>query len=199
MSTEDMGQAGSTDPVFRTVKRGFDPEQVLDYLRSLSERVQGLEGQLERAQRDLSETRRRASEPTDPYEGVSAHVAALLRGFDEEVERARAKAEADAGRIQAEAKAKADLEIEQVRGEAERLRLEQERLRNASSEGLRSMRDHMARSLLEIEAALGSAPPDSPGGTPTGTPTEGPVMVLPEDDERAAAGISVPNPPTEAG
>lgn len=194
MATGDMGQTGPADPVFRTVKRGFDPEQVLDYLRGLGERVQGLEGQLGQAHRELSEARRQASEPSDPYAGVSAHVTALLRGFDEEVDRARTKAEADAGRIQAEAKARADLELEQARGEAERIRVEQERLRDASSEGLRSMRDHMARSLLEIEAALGSAPPDSPG-----TPGEGPVMVLPEDDERAAAGISVPNPPTEAG
>lgn len=193
MPTGDMGRAGSTDPVFRTVKRGFDPEQVLDYLRSLGERVQGLEGQLDQTQRELSEARRRASEPNDPYLGVSAHVAELLRGFDQEVDRARAKAEADAGRIQAEAKAKAGLEIEQARGEAERIRLEQERLRDASSEGLRSMRDHMERSLREIEAALESAPADSARSAPA----EGPVMVLPEGDERAAAGTSVPNPPSE--
>jgi hypothetical protein len=191
----DGGPTGSADPVFRTVKRGFDPEQVLDYLRGLGERVRGLEGQLEQAHRELSEARRHDAGPGDPYAGVSAHVAALLRGFDEEVDRARAKAEADAGRIQAEAKAKAELEIEQARGEAERVRAEQERLRDASSQGLRSMRDHMARSLLEIEAALESAP-SSPS---TGPSAQGPVMVLPEDEEPASAGASMPNPPTDAG
>jgi cell division septum initiation protein DivIVA len=190
----DTGPTGSTDPVFRTVKRGFDPDQVLEYLRGLGERVQGLEGQLDQAHRDLAEARRQASAPSDPYAGVSSHVADLLRGFDHEVDRARAKAEADAGRIQAEAKARADLELEQARGEAERVRLEQERLRDASSQGLRSMRDHMARSLLEIEAALESAPASSGGVRP-----EGPLMVLPEDEEPTSAGISVPNPPTEAG
>jgi cell division septum initiation protein DivIVA len=195
MATGDMGRMEPADTVFRRVKRGFDPEQVLDYLRSLGERVQGLEGQLEQAQRELREVRERAAAPSDPYVGVSAHVAALLRGFDEEVDRARAMAEADAGRIRAEAKAKADLEVEQARGEAERLRLEQERLRDASSEGLRSMRDHMARSLLEIEAALESASPGPPGATRA----EGAVMILPGDDEPASAGVSVPNPPTETG
>jgi cell division septum initiation protein DivIVA len=192
MSTGELGQPVPEDPVFRTVKRGFDPEQVLEYLRGIGHRVQGLEEQLNQTQRDLSEARLRSSEPSDPYAGVSAHVAALLRGFDQEVDRAKAKAEADAGRIQAEAKAKADLEIEQARGEAERIRLEQERLRDATSEGLRSMHEHMARSLQEIESALGTAP--SGTGAAGGT-----VMVLPEDDEPASAGISVPNPPTEAG
>jgi cell division septum initiation protein DivIVA len=195
MATGELGQTGATDPVFKTVKRGFDPDQVLEYLKGLSERVRGLEGQLDQAHRDLAETRLRESRPSDPYTGVSTHVAELLRGFDQEVDRARSKAEADAGRIQAEAKAKADLELEQARGEAERVRAEQERLREASSVGLRSMRDHMARSLLEIEAALESAAP----APSEAAPAQGPVMVLPEDEEPASAGASMPNPPTDAG
>jgi hypothetical protein len=194
MATGDTGQTGSTDPVFKTVKRGFDPGQVLEYLKKLGERVQGLEGQLAQAQRDLDQARGRTAAPSDPYAGVSTHVAALLRGFDQEVDRARAKAEADAGRIQAEAKAKADLEIGQAHEAAERIRMDQERLRDSSAMSLRSMRDHMAKSLHEIEAALESVP----GGSTQAPEGEG-VMVLHEADRPATAGVSVPNPPSETG
>jgi hypothetical protein len=196
MATGDTGQSGAAEPVFRTVRRGFDGEQVLEYLKKLGERVQGLENQLGQAHRDLEEARGRGAAPPDPYAGVSAHVAALLRGFDEEVERARAKAEADAGRIQAEAKAKADQEMEQAREAAERIRLDQERLRDVTSSGLRSMRDHMARSLREIEAALERVPSQA---SEEGAGSPEAVMVLHETEERAPAGVAVPNPPGETG
>jgi hypothetical protein len=177
MPTDDPATPAS-EPVFRSVRRGFDADQVTAYLRQLGERVQGLEVQLRQAQRDLEEARNR-----DPIAGVSAHVADLIRGFDEEVERARAKSEADAGRIQAEARTKADLEIRQAREEAERVRADLESVRSSTATGLEAMREHMANSLREIEAALGIP--------------AGPIMVLDEDDEedRASMGAGVPGPP----
>jgi cell division septum initiation protein DivIVA len=196
MSTGDAGRPAQIEPVFKTVRRGFDPEQVLGYLKQLGERVQGMEGQLNQARRELEETRARsAATDPDPYTNVSAHVAALLRGFDVEVERARAKAEADAGRIQAEARAKADLEVGQAREAAERLRADLETLRATTSSDLRTMREHMANSLREIEAALEAAPEDeSAEGA-----EEGPVMVLHEAEDRTTAGVQVPSPPSDAG
>jgi hypothetical protein len=87
------------------------------------------------------------------------------------------------------------MEIEQAREAAERIRLDQERLRDSTSSGLRSMRDHMARSLREIESALESVPDHAQSEAPASEA----VMVLHETDEHATAGISVPNPPTETG
>lgn len=183
MATGDAGRPGAAEPIFRTVRRGFDPEQVLSYLRQLGERVQGLEVQLRQAQRDLEETRSRsASDPRDRYAGVSEHVVDLLRGFEEEVDRARAKAEADAGRIEAEARAKADLDVTQAREAAERIRADLESVRTTTSSELRAMREHMTNSLHEIDAALEGA-----------SSSEG-VMVL---HEAEPAPTPVPGPPTD--
>jgi hypothetical protein len=182
MPTDEPSMPSPSEPVFTTVRRGFDPEQVTAYLRQLGERVQGLEVQLRQAQRDLEEARNR-----DPIAGASAHVADLIRGFDEEVERARAKAEADAGRIQAESRTKAELEVRQAREEADRIRADLESVRASTSTGLQTMREHMANSLREIEAALGA-------------PSTGPVMVLDDaDEEPTATGAAVPGPPSETG
>jgi predicted nucleic acid-binding Zn-ribbon protein len=179
MSIGDPARNGS-EPLFRVVRRGFDPEQVVEYLRQLGHRIQVMEDQLQRAERELQEVQNRRA---DPLAGVSEHVVELIREFDETVERARAKAEADAGRIQAEAREKAEAQLEEARREAERVRLELEGLRAAKSAELRAIRDRMAGSLREIESALADLPSEEPS-----------VMVI--DDERAAR-IEVPGPPNQ--
>jgi hypothetical protein len=58
------------------------------------------------------------------------------------------------------------------------------------------MREHMANSLREIEAALEAAPEDEPAEGAE----DSPVMVLHEAEDRTTAGVQqVPSPPSDAG
>jgi DivIVA domain-containing protein len=114
--------AGSSNrPTFGTVRRGYDPAQVLEYLSRVADQVEALESevrrlQAERGQRSVAPGEQ-APAGQDGYEGVGARVADLMRTFDHDVERLRQEAEAEAGRIVAEARSEAD----RIKQEAERL------------------------------------------------------------------------------
>jgi vacuolar-type H+-ATPase subunit E/Vma4 len=118
--------AGSLSmPTFATVWRGFDPDQVLEYVRRLTNQLDALEADVRRLQGELSQRdageEEQAPSAHDQYEGVGARVADLMRTFDQDVERLREDAEEEAGRIVAEAKSEADRihkEAERSRGEA---------------------------------------------------------------------------------
>ena len=108
--------ADRTPPTFTTVRRGFDPDQVLGYVRRVAERVQGLETRLGEAEKERDEVKRERdialqawdSAKSDPYESMSVHVADLVRLFDEEVEKLRRDAQIEADRILAQAKSAAE-------------------------------------------------------------------------------------------
>jgi cell division septum initiation protein DivIVA len=117
--------AGSSNrPTFGTVRRGYDPAQVLEYVSRAADQVEALQSevrrlQAERGQRSVAPGEQ-APAGQDGYEGVGARVAHLMRAFDEDVERLRRDAQEEAGRVVAEANA----EAERVHLEAERLRAE---------------------------------------------------------------------------
>jgi len=114
--------AGSFNrPTFGTVRRGYDPAQVLEYVSRLTDQLEALESevrrlQAERGQRSVAPGEQ-APAGQDGYEGVGARVADLMRTFDEDVERLRRDAEAEADRIVAEGRSEAD----RIKQEAERL------------------------------------------------------------------------------
>jgi len=121
MATPESGPppsatAGSLNlPTFATVRRGYDPDQVLEYVTRLTDHLDALETEVRRLQEQQAPTAQ------DEYEGVGARVADLMRTFDQDVEKLRQDAEAEAGRIVAEARAEADRvqqEAEKSRGEA---------------------------------------------------------------------------------
>jgi len=114
--------------------------------------------------------------PADPYDAVSAHVADLLRGFDHDVERLRVRANTEAERTRTEARVQAQMELVNARLKADRLRSEVEALRSSKMDELRTMRDHLARSLKELEMAV------------EGGRSEGHVVVLGEADDSDPAG-----------
>src|SRR5262245_54178614 len=106
---------------FATVRRGYDPDQVRDYL-------QGVAGQVENLERDLRERKKVPPAPspgeslaakvsagvtvepppTDPYEQVASRFAGVLEAADKEATAAVAAAKAEATRIVEEARAEAD-------------------------------------------------------------------------------------------
>ncbi len=131
MSTQESGSQPSATggslnlPSFGTVRRGYDPDQVLEYVSRLTEHLDALETEVRRLQGELSQRdadeEELAATARDEYEGVGARVADLMRTFDQDVGKLRQDAEAEAERIVAEAKAEADRiqhEAEKSRGEA---------------------------------------------------------------------------------
>jgi peptidoglycan DL-endopeptidase RipA len=155
-------------PGFKTARRGFDQQQVLEYIKRLTvslQTVQNLEGHLrseaEQAhrqrdaalrerdaiaqQRDAALRERdgalrdRTSAETATYEQVSGRVTDLLMGLDREVEAIRAETRAEAERMLADA-----------RTEADRLRREGVEARTAAMEAARRMREDSERSLADL-------------------------------------------------
>jgi cell division septum initiation protein DivIVA len=158
--SDDGEDAQRREPTFGRAWRGFDRGQVTHYLDTVSTSVQSLESRVRKAEAELREARRErdaarqaleASARPDPFEGVSTHVAQLVRSFDEQVDGLRRDAEVQAEgtleevraegeriltrarkegeRIAAEARADAERELEDARAEAERIRAEAERIR----------------------------------------------------------------------
>jgi cell division septum initiation protein DivIVA len=106
---------------FRTVRRGFDRDEVVAYLGQVAEYVADLEGRMQDLEAKLSELEH--VEPSedearrDAYERAAGRIADLVRTFDSEVERMKADAQTEADRI-----------LEESRDEAERLRAEANKL-----------------------------------------------------------------------
>jgi cell division septum initiation protein DivIVA len=124
--TPPLATAGSPNlPTFATVRRGYDPDQVLEYVTRLTDHLDALKTEVRRLQAELSQRdvtlEEQAPTAQDEYEGVGARVADLMRTFDQDVEKLRQDAEAEASRIVAEAKSEADRiqkEAERSHGEA---------------------------------------------------------------------------------
>jgi hypothetical protein len=150
-------------PGFKLSRRGFDQEQVLEYIGHLTARLQTVEdlqrrlrseadqalqqrdaivGQRDEALRERDEAlRERASADTETYEQVSDRVTELLVNLDREVERIRKEAEAEAGQI-----------VTDARSEAHRMRLEAEEARNAAAHEAKQAREEAARSVADLSA-----------------------------------------------
>lgn len=167
-------------PTFGTVFRGYDPNQVLEYLSGVAEHVEALESQMAKLELELREARQQATAAQgpgsqDPYDAISARVADLVRTFDQDVEKLRAEAEAEVDRLLAEAKADAERvrleaqgKADEVRGRAERTlrdaRREAEQVvsdltarRDALLDQLRGIRDRMLDNVGALEGTINGA------------------------------------------
>jgi cell division septum initiation protein DivIVA len=111
-------------PTFATVRRGYDPHQVLEYVARLTDHLNALSTQVRQLQAELGQRNvaqeEQARTAQEEYEGVGARVADLMRMFDQDVERLRQDAEAEASRIVAEARSQAD----RMKRDGERLHAE---------------------------------------------------------------------------
>lgn len=174
-----------SEPSFATVRRGYDPNQVLRYLgrvadhvRALEKQVRELESELPEAQRQRNPAaRRNDGVPTrEPYERVSAHLTNLLRTFDLEVDRHRREAEAEADAILTEARSEADrlrLDIQaeseaaraqakrtlqDARAQANRVLLDLSSRRQAVLDELRHLHDRMVATTRDLAISIESGP-----------------------------------------
>lgn len=166
-------------PTFSTVRRGYDPAQVMEYVTRLTDHLDALRNEVRRlqaesGQRDVTREEQ-APIAQDQYEGVGARVADLMRTFDQDVEKLRQDAEEEAGRIIAEARSEADRikrEAERVHEEAEakadrvlaEARTEADRAlsslasrREGLLDELRVIRDRVVEATKGIEATIEAA------------------------------------------
>lgn len=196
---------------FVTIRRGYDPDQVRDYLEQLADQVDRMaamirEARLEAATRSGVPPR----PPTDPYQQLGERVASVIREADRTAERLRAEAQeqsegmlrearADADRIRTDAQAKA----EQARSEADRALREAQAQADRTVAGLATQRDSLIRQLArmqerllgvarELESAieLPSSIDQTPGTAPS--PPSAVVDVRVEQEPGSAPGPATP-------
>jgi cell division septum initiation protein DivIVA len=153
---------------FSTVRKGFDPDEVVAHLGRVAEHVADLESKVSDLEKRLRD--REAAVPAEEdareeaYRSVASRVADIVRSFDEEMERARTAALSEADAILAEARADADRvsrEAERVRTEAQRsaddIATALETRRAALLENVRRIRDGLTKTVESAESVLAAA------------------------------------------
>jgi cell division septum initiation protein DivIVA len=122
--------AGPPTPSFDTVRRGFAPDQVAEYLQRVATFVLSLEARLTETMSELLETKRdrddaraalEASAAQDPNDGASDRVTQLVQTFDHEVSGLLRDAEIEAERLRSDVRMEADRILVLARQEAKRV------------------------------------------------------------------------------
>lgn len=169
---------------FATIRRGYDPDQVREYLAQVAAQVETLEIELREARLRVESTPAIESESpqpeVDPYEQFAKRMAGLLATADREAQRLVEEAGAESGRMMREARTEADrirvdaqARAEEARQEGseflERAKVESDRvLASLSSrrETLVDQLDQMRTRLLGVAGDLEAViVPSDPGNT----------------------------------
>jgi DivIVA domain-containing protein len=153
---------------FASVRRGYDPDQVRDYLAQVAEQVETLEQELRDskllpADGRTVETQKRPAPASseDPYERLSKRLTTLLQTADEEAEGIVADARVDAARMVNEARSEADRIQVDAQARAEEARQQgTELLERAKQEadrvllGLSERRETLVQHLQDMQTRL---------------------------------------------
>jgi DivIVA domain-containing protein len=187
-STElDLPLLPSSDQIrrreFATIRRGYDPDQVREYLGHIAAQVGILEAELREARLaagtggELVEVREPPAE--DPYERFAGQVSDVLRAADDHARRVVEEARKESMRVLSEARAEADrirvdaqAHAEEARQEGSELledaRRESERVLSSLSarretlvDQLAQMQSHLLGVARDLEAAI-DEPVDDP-------------------------------------
>lgn len=153
---------------FVTTRRGYDPDQVRDYLEKIADQVGQMESMLRDARLEAEVAARTAAAPrADPYEQLAARVVGLIRAADEEAERIRRDAREGGERIIREARADADRITIDAQSRAEEAKAEGERTLQEAREradrtvaGLAARRGDLVDQLAAMQTRLLSAARD---------------------------------------
>lgn len=155
---------------FASVRRGYDPDQVRDYLEGVATQVETLEREL-REVRMIAETAgaapaaaataQPATPASDPYEELGKRVAGLIATADQEALRLVDEAKTDSSRVLNEARAEADRIRTDAQSQAESERQQAaETLAAARAkadailEGLSGRREHLVTQLQSMQTRL---------------------------------------------
>jgi cell division initiation protein len=164
---------------FATIRRGYDPDQVREYLGQIATQVETLERELREAREASDATIVRVPEPAeDPYEALASRLASLIRAADEQaraiIEDARAEAaltlqesRAEADRIRVDAQARAEEARQEGQETLREARIEAERLLSGLSARretlvaqLHEMQTRLMDAAKDLGTALGDVPPE---------------------------------------
>jgi DivIVA domain-containing protein len=143
---------------FARVRRGFDPDQVRDFLDYVANWVEQLETELRDARQELDGASRR-THSEDPYGKLGSHVAELVRGAEEAAARTRRESEEEANRLLASARQEAEKIRVQALSQSDTLvgeaRIEAERLRTEAQDEAAALRSEATAALdrAKTEAA----------------------------------------------
>jgi cell division initiation protein len=129
--------------MFARVRRGFDPDQVRDYLLQIADQIENLEGEVREA-RLLSETAQAPAAPVDrdPAGEMGERIADIVRTAERHAQERRTEVDEESRTILSEARAEAD-----------RIRLDAQ---SRAEEVRQESTDMLARARTEAERALGS-------------------------------------------
>src|SRR5512134_3280918 len=149
-------------PAFTTVRRGYDPAQVLTFVKQARERIEALEtriGDLEEERDRIAKDRDLALESWDstkkePYDEMAGRLADLMRSFDSEVEKLRADAQAESERTLSEARAEAERILEHSQGADAEAREQAEGIVRQAREEAEGIRAKARTEADEVESEL---------------------------------------------
>jgi DivIVA domain-containing protein len=159
-STElDLPLLPSSDQIrrreFATIRRGYDPEQVREYLMMIGRQVETLEHELREARLQAGSSQavvKVPDPPEDPYDRLAARMADVLRTSDDQAERILQDAREEAAMTLVEARTEADRIRVDAQARAEEARQEgTEVLRNAEEEAERVLSTLSARRETLVE------------------------------------------------
>ena len=170
-STElDLPLLPSSDQIrrreFATIRRGYDPDQVREYLQQIASQVETLERQLGEARLhaasgDQVVTLSEQTPADDPYERLAGRLSDVLRAADDQAERILQDAREEAAMILVEARTEADRIRVDAQAHAEEARQEGgEVLKNARLEaermlsGLSARRETLVDQLQQMQSRL---------------------------------------------
>jgi len=203
---------------FVTIRRGYDPDQVRDYMEQLADQVELMHSMLREARSQAQAAVRAVEQPrVDPYEQLAQRVSGVIREADaaaekirsgarQEAERVTYEARSDADRIRTDAqaraeqaKADADATVRQARAEADRTLAGLAARRTALVEQLTGMQERLLAVAHDLERTIeidGSEEPPDPAAD------DGPQAGSAADDAETATGTigptDLPAAPTRA-
>jgi cell division septum initiation protein DivIVA len=147
-------------PKFKTAKRGFDQNQVVEYVGQLNTRLRSIEHQVRQLRHENEQVKRErdtalreraalvqqdeATAPSpdaDGYQQVSDRVTELFVALDDEVEKIRAETAAEAEAI-----------LDRARSEAYRVSREAEDARTSATLASHRTREEAKRTVADLEA-----------------------------------------------
>jgi DivIVA domain-containing protein len=155
---------------FATIRRGYDPEQVRNYLGQVAAQVETLERQLREARLEaesaqpptvIPEPEVETAPAVDPYEELAGRLTELIRAADVQAVKIVGEAESEASREMTEARAEADRIRTDAQARAEEARQQgDEVLRRARVEAervlstLSTRREHLVDQLQQMQSRL---------------------------------------------
>jgi len=146
---------------FATVRRGYDPDQVRDYLSQMATQVEAIEHELREIRLASPLTVPEPEPAEDPYQKLASRMADVLRSADDRAREIVDEAAAESGRMVAEARSDADRIRVDAQARAEEARQAGQEFLQKAKEGserllsnLTSKREALVEHLQEMQTKL---------------------------------------------